>query len=67
MPDDRRAIARAHYEQVLEDRRPVARVYVDKRIDERLWNCEVLVLPLGSDGKTIDMLMSAFVWPDESF
>jgi hypothetical protein len=67
MPDDRRAMARAHYEQVLEDRRPVARVYVDKRIDERLWNCEVLVLPLGSDGKTIDMLMSAFVWPDESF
>ena len=65
MQTDRREIARAHYLEALKKRAPVVRNYVDQNVDERLWNCEVLVLPLASDGTAIDMLMSAFVWTDK--
>ena len=64
MPSERQALALTHYRAVLAQRKPLARTYVDHNIDERLWNCEVLVLPLAGDGNTIDMLMSAFAWND---
>ena len=66
MPEERRKTAAAHYERVIAERAPVARLYEHRPIDERMWNCEILVLPLASDGATIDMLMSAFVWNAES-
>ena len=30
--------------------------------DNRLWHCEVLVLPLSGNGTTIDMLISGLIW-----
>jgi hypothetical protein len=64
MPEVRRIKAQAHYQRVLKERSPIAISYQDADIDQRLWNCEVLVLPLAADGTNIDMLMSAFVWTD---
>jgi len=66
MPAERRKAAEAHYRQVLAQRAPLALCYEHHPIDERMWNCEVLVLPLSTDGTTIDMLMSAFVWNSEA-
>jgi hypothetical protein len=56
-------LARAHFEEVVAAAVPVA--YLRNRYffdcDDN-HDCEVLVLPLSSDGMTIDMLMSAFGW-----
>jgi len=62
MPAERRQMAEAHYREVVDRRTPIVRRYAHHPVDERLWNCEVLVLPLSSDGRAIDLLMSAFVW-----
>jgi hypothetical protein len=56
------ALIRTHYTEVVTLRRPVARLRNRVMTDQHTWNCEVLVLPLSSDGQTVDMLMSAFVW-----
>lgn len=62
MPDaEYRRIVAEHYGEVLATRRPVAKYRDREMTDQHIWNCEVLVLPLSSDGKTIDMLMSGFV------
>jgi len=60
---------RKHFSEVVRRRAPV--VYKRGGPDSDFPNdrlpsdCEVLVLPLSSDGKTIDMLMSALVWDVE--
>jgi hypothetical protein len=64
MPAERRDKALAHYSRVLQERAPIAIAYEGEPIDERLWNCEILVLPLSSDGANVDMLISAFDWDD---
>jgi hypothetical protein len=50
-----------HYNEVLAARGPVAKYRNRQMTDQHIWHCEVLVLPLSADGKTIDMLMSGFV------
>jgi hypothetical protein len=60
---------RKHFSEVVRRRVPV--VYKrgssdsDFPDDHLPQDCEVLVLPLSSDGKTIDILMSAMVWDTE--
>jgi hypothetical protein len=63
MPDaEYRRLVTDHYVEVLETRLPVAKYRNRLMTDRHIWHCEVLVLPLSADGKTIDMLMSGFVW-----
>ena len=63
LPDQQyAALIRQHYTETVTLRRPVARYRNRVMTDQHTWHCEVLVLPLSSDGKTVDMLMSAFVW-----
>jgi len=63
MPDmEYRRMVADHYNEVLAVRGPVAKCRNRQMTDQHIWNCEVLVLPLSADGKTIDMLMSGFVW-----
>jgi hypothetical protein len=65
MPDGRRyRLVSMHYSAVMKEREPVAQTRRVYAIDERAWNCEVLVLPLSSDGINIDMLMSCAAWAD---
>jgi hypothetical protein len=62
MPDaEYRRMVADHYNEVLAARKPVAKYRNRQMTDQHIWNCEVLVLPLSADGKTIDMLMSGFV------
>ncbi len=63
MPDTQYlALVRKHYDSVVASRRPVMQ-YRDRLLtDQRVWHCEVLVLPLSTDGQTVDMLMSGFIW-----
>lgn len=63
MPDERRrANALRHYQKVMAERRPSVTFFKREYTDSRIWDCEVLVLPLAADGTTIDMLMVAFAW-----
>jgi hypothetical protein len=63
MPDERRrSNAMGHYLKVLEQRQPSILSLRNEYTDNRSWHCEVLVLPLATDGVTIDMLMAAFGW-----
>lgn len=65
MPDERRrANMTRHWRQVIADRRPSVIAFEDEYSDQRRWNCEILLLPLSSDGTTIDMLMTAFAWAE---
>jgi hypothetical protein len=57
-----RRLVEEHFAEALATRRPVARYRNRQMTDQHIWNCEVLVLPLSTDGKTIDMLFSGFVW-----
>jgi hypothetical protein len=59
---DHRNLALEHFMQVIEQRVPSVHLRHHEQVDQRVWNYEVLVLPLSSDGKTIDMLMSALTW-----
>lgn len=62
MPDaEYRRMVTDHYNEVLAARGPVAKYRNRQMTDQHIWHCEVLVLPLSADGKTIDMLMSGFV------
>ena len=60
------ALARAHFTEVVEYRVPIAHVryHLSNKSDSPP-ECEVLVLPLSDDGKTIDRLMVAFEWHKE--
>jgi hypothetical protein len=63
LPDRQyRQLVEEHFTEVVAGRRPVAKYRNRLMTDQRIWHCEVLVLPLSADGKTIDMLMSGFVW-----
>ncbi len=65
------AQARAHFTEVVERRVPTAYIRDPSLITQNepyshvTYNSEVLVLPLSTDGITIDMLMSALVWDTE--
>jgi len=62
MPDlEYRRVVADHYAEVVAARLPVAKYRNRQMTDRHLWHCEVLVLPLSSDGKIIDMLMSGLV------
>lgn len=55
--------ATSHFTEVIEQRTPIVYRRMHEFVTDSLpHNCEVLALPLASDGTTIDMLMSAFVW-----
>jgi hypothetical protein len=59
-------LAKKHFIQVIRERVPIVHVRDHELIVINApHDCEVLVLPLSSDGKTIDMLMSAMVWDAE--
>jgi len=57
--------ARSHFTEVIERRTPIVYRRVHEFVTDNLpHDCEILALPLASDGRTINMLMSAFVWDD---
>ncbi|HEY0833621.1 MAG TPA: PAS domain-containing protein [Azospirillum sp.] len=58
LPDEQRAILAAEYDAVLRERLPVARVYSGD-FDGTRRTFERLVLPLSSDGATVDKLLVA--------
>ena len=63
MPDERRRNnTLRHYTKVVTERQPSIVYLRNEYTDLRSWHCEVLVLPLATDGTTIDMLMAAFAW-----
>ncbi|HEX9464287.1 MAG TPA: PAS domain-containing protein [Alphaproteobacteria bacterium] len=65
MPDERRRSNMIrHWQQVVADRRPSVVRFNNEYSDQRRWNCEILLLPLSSDGTTVDMLMAAFAWSE---
>ncbi len=53
---------RTHYELAVASREPVVQRRGGSFADGREVDYEVLVLPLASDGETIDMLMSGVIW-----
>ncbi|MDE2227679.1 MAG: PAS domain-containing protein [Alphaproteobacteria bacterium] len=57
-----RKLVRDHYTAVVERRRPVLEFRDRVMTDNVCLHCEVLALPLGNDGETVDRIMSAFVW-----
>lgn len=57
-----RKLVRDHYTAVVEQRRPVFKFRDRVMTDNVCLHCEVLALPLGNDGETVDRIMSAFVW-----
>lgn len=58
------ASVRAHYERVVASRAPQVQRRVGTHADGIKWEYEVLVLPLSTDGATIDMLMSGMSWTE---
>jgi len=55
----------ARLTEVIERRTPIVYRRVHEFVTDNLpHDCEILALPLASDGRTINMLMSAFVWDD---
>jgi len=57
-----REMVQRHYAAVIERREPLVEVRERQIVDDRILPCEVLALPLASDGTTIDMLISGVVW-----
>lgn len=53
---------RIQYEHVVAARTPKAQRRVGTHADGITWEYEVLVLPLSTDGETIDMLMAGMSW-----
>jgi hypothetical protein len=53
---------RAHFGRVMAARTPVVETRRRELIDDNIVECEVLVLPLASDGDTIDMLIAGVVF-----
>src|SRR5258708_6230838 len=63
LPDhEHRTMARLHFDQAVDERRPVVKQHEHWFSDRRLWNCEILVLPLADDGTTINMMMVGVEW-----
>lgn len=63
LPDRRwSALARDHFLAVLERGGPVFTDHTLQATDTRIVHSRVLVLPLSSDGRTVDMLLSGCVW-----
>ncbi|MGH7247618.1 MAG: hypothetical protein ACREH9_05895, partial [Pseudomonadota bacterium] len=57
--------ARGHFTEVIEQRMPIVYRRAHEFVTDNLpHDCEILALPLAPDGRTINMLMSAFVWND---
>jgi hypothetical protein len=54
---------RAHFSRVIAARAPVVETRTRELLDDDLVECEVLVLPLSSDGETIDMLIVGVIFP----
>jgi hypothetical protein len=66
LPDDQRKTLHSEYESVLRERLPVARVYTGS-FDGIARTWERLVLPLSSDGGTVDkLLVAAYEMPNSS-
>jgi hypothetical protein len=65
---DRRhsAMATEHFSEVLKTRRPVLKARRAYVTDVRVWNCEILVVPLSNNGADIDMIMSCIAWDEVS-
>jgi hypothetical protein len=59
---EHRNLATRHFAQVVAEREPVVHYRAHALVDHRIWSYEALVLPLSSDGETIDILMSALMW-----
>lgn len=57
-------MATGHFREVVETRQPVVKIRRAYITDVRVWNCEVLVLPLSSNGADIDMLVSCIAWDE---
>lgn len=57
-----RKLVRAHYIAVVEQRRPVVEFRDRVMTDKVCLHCEVLALPLGNDGETVDRIMTCMVW-----
>jgi hypothetical protein len=61
-----RRLAKEHYTDAIYCRVPTVRLREHDLITKDApHDCEVLVLPLSSNGKTIDILMNALVWDTE--
>jgi hypothetical protein len=54
---------RAHFGRVIATRTPMVETRTRELLDDNIVECEVLVLPLASDGDTIDMLIAGVVFP----
>lgn len=57
-----RKLVRAHYMSVVEQRWPVVEFRDRVMTDNICLHCEVLALPLGDDGETVDRIMTGMVW-----
>jgi len=65
MADQRHVLlAKEQFTEVVETRRPVVQSHHAVETDHRVWNCEILVLPLSSEGSRIDMLMGCVIWDE---
>ena len=63
---DRRHVllAKDQFTEAIETRQPVVRHHHAIKTDHRVWNCEILVLPVSSTGSDIDMLMGCVIWDE---
>jgi hypothetical protein len=57
-----RDMVHEHYAAMIQQRAPLVQMRDRQMVDDRILSCEVLALPLASDGETIDMMMSGVVW-----
>jgi hypothetical protein len=63
IPDRAHAkLANEHCLEVLDSRTPVVKWRHHQATDHRVWNSEILVLPLSNTGSDIDMLMNYIAW-----
>lgn len=56
------AKVRAQYEEAVQTRMPVVRYYKAVLVGGMNWEYELLLLPLASDGETVDMMMAGMSW-----
>ncbi len=59
-----RDMATEHFSETVETRRPVVKIRRPYVTDVRVWNCEILVVPLANASADIDMLMSCIAWDE---
>jgi len=57
-----RDMATGHFRETVEARQPVVKIRRAYVTDVRVWNCEILVVPLANADADIDMLMSCIAW-----